>query len=174
MSNKLRNEVKSNLTFNETDKEIRVSGVLAVDAFIIPNRAGVLKDYIIDTTREDVIHLCMDNNVNIDLCNDKIVETWMVSEECDNVERHLFMTDFEDKSYLIPYLGSSFDQVPAKFFEGKVEGDHVQLHVTRYNNRHSEKKPYKIDIIVDMCLNQTSYRYRDHGNFEDTLKAVCF
>ena len=53
------------------------------------------------------------------------------------------------------------DFIPYSIFEGKKEGDHVYLQVEGTN------------IVFDLTCNQSDYRYRNHGKFENVLERVC-
>lgn len=190
---KIKNNVTTNLHIVEgyNGRKI-VAGTLACDAFIIPN-----SPFTIATKGEEFnkmpwnlyrsIEIAVNNGIELDLYNDKFVQIWPVCETCDNLIDHTYHIYQDGKDYSIAFMGFALYALPAKMFEGKVEGDHVQIKVHADPSKHGssssiyckdengkrgDEEKYTLDIKVDMVLAQKPYRYSRFGNFEDVLKRL--
>jgi hypothetical protein len=168
MSNELMNKEATNLTIDETEDKVTITGTLAVDAFIIPNSPTRINDLFMDSAKLDILQLAIDNHQILEPANDKIVNLWLVSEEGDNLSDHGLTVTSGDKEYYLPYFGDTFDNIPAHFFEGLCEGENLNLKVTRWGRKVNDKET-EVDITVKMCLAQSKYRYRRFGDFQDVL-----
>ena len=168
---------KFNITRNGNKVNIEFNG----DVFIIPNRAGVMADYL------DCFHKSMRefNNEVAELSGveyneetDKLVQVWIVSEDirCDNICRHFPRVKDGDTTY---YLKPGREEFPENIFKGKKEGDVVDITWVPYEYDYDEetgddelKKMEDVTVTAHLKLNQNEYRYRNFGPFEDAFNYV--
>jgi hypothetical protein len=196
MSKKIINQVETNLVVDANEmlngdgnRLVSVTGTLAVDAFLTPGGYATLSSIIYTSEKGSIVDLAIANNIDLNVLSDKIVNVWMAAnyEQCNdncNITSHGYTFKQDD---VVINIGRFLDLkwVPAKIFEGKVEGDHIQMKVHNNNSilrfykesdlerTHWNEKPCKIDITIDMLLHQRDYRYAELGNFEDAFNMAC-
>ena len=96
-----------------------------------------------------------------------MVQMWMVSEDCDNLQCHYPYIMCGDTCY--NYLLISL--FPATLFEGYKEGDVIEMRipVTGFDG---DGEPHDFVIDAKVQLAQKRYRYRNYGPFEHVLNMV--
>jgi hypothetical protein len=153
------------------------------EIFIIPNHAGLVKDYLFkEEELERATSLCKANGKEFDENNDWIVETWFLSEEVgsDNIPDHGFSVNINDKKYRI-FSGELSRHIPAKLLPSK-EGEPVSItfeNIDAYEMNHEDVRkrfhdnPEKLDITLNLTAAQEKYRYGNFGKFEEVLSKVC-
>ena len=172
------------------------SKVFEGDVFIVPNSAinpsivekgfehccGLFYDTNIDEAKEiygeDVVNYCIDNRLPVFkafaiMCvlttygekylNENQIQIWVTGGGLgDNWCDHGMNSDEVKKLQFGKYKDGLFPPfIPYSFFKDKKEGDHVYLQVEG------------TDIIFDLTCNQSDYRYRNYGKFENVLERVC-
>ena len=158
-----------------------INGVVKcnVEVFVIPNKARLAVDYINpEKPIENFRKLAELNHTDYDPEKDKLVQCWYVSKDDLNTENlgdhGAIVEDENGVQYIIHLKFTMYESLPETFFKGKSEGDIAYVKIPAFAiNRNNRDE--KAEIILDMCmkLNQTSYRYRRFGRFEEVLKKVC-
>jgi hypothetical protein len=148
-----------------------LSGTVYCDSFIIPNPAETIKE-MSRSSAHALVDFALMNNLHIDLFDDKCVQLWHVTKDCDNLVDHNFC-------YVDPDSGMTFsfspaiEYLPVSMFQGKKEGDTVEFD---YNDSYTDKRtdlPVFIQLHFVLRLSQLDYRYRDYGRFEYALEKVA-
>jgi hypothetical protein len=183
MKNTIKNNTKTQLTIADATYEggkKTLTGTVAADVFIVPNKALNMKGYcfVTDSRIKNLGRILVDNDLSFDFVNDKTVELWYVTEDSDNVCDHGFSTSLEDGRTVCTKFDIS--HLPIKMFEGKQEGDVVELKIhsdreVRIFNKDSREyvtEKMHTNITFNLRLTQKGYRYERFGSFEDVLKQV--
>lgn len=149
------------------------NGILEVtgDVFVIPNCAVTTKKCEGNPRREryqkEMESLLAASGVASPFGEEIVMfESWIVLEDdldTDNLADHpghFIGTDGKEHS-----TGHILNYLPAALFEGKVEGDVVDIKIPiglfKFNPDFS--------VILHLTLDQKNYRYRSFGNFENAL-----
>lgn len=121
---------------------------LHADIFIVPNS-------IIRVRESDLERLVIQNRQELldeefrPRIGDEMVQIWITDSENDN---------WSDGSN--PVNGMFFvNRLPMRLFEGHSEGETTYL-------------PLADGRTVQLTLNQSDYRYRNHGSFEEVLQRL--
>lgn len=169
-------------------KEINGEKVLEFKGhiFIIPNAPSTYREFIGDAAEAkrllaDAIikatHPEMDEMDDTDL----LIQVWIESMDelgTDNLVDHggLVLDTDNKKIWFRPCGLASFEFLPLKIFEGKKEGEVVDIIVPKYKvykvNDKEKKSPEFVKVIMHLELAQTKYRYQNHGRFEELLKKM--
>ena len=151
-----------------------------VDAFIIPNSAGYVNDFLLDSYKERynryMTDICQQCGVDFDTENDKIVQIWFTSEELksDNLEAHGF--EYESDG-LVQDFTFRYGYLPYPVLKDLKEGDSIDLDLEATEDtwlKDDSDICVKRVIIVPMHITfrQLEYRYRNFGTFEECLRRV--
>ncbi len=138
---------------------------MKASAFIIPNSLAMIKDYI-EPMQEKKLkcmeELCNLNGTTFDPESDKIVEMWFHSEdvECDNLHCHGFSVEELDGSVRV--VSPAVNHIPVKLVKERKEGDTFTFKV----------QDEDLLICMELTLDQTHYRYRQFGPFEECLQSL--
>jgi hypothetical protein len=158
--NILHNATATNVTLAATDCGfVDVTGVIALDTFIVPNGAVTIPDFFSDSDRAKIINIVVNNKVDYNVLTDKVIEFWHVSEHDDDVTSHYLTFNTNDgREVVMQHPGIKY--IPAKLFVGKHEGEN------------HKKAKLKMEVIFSMCLRQYDYRYRRFGTFEQCFNKL--
>lgn len=156
---------------NENGKEIlEVTG----DVFIIPNTLGTVNGFKeCSWLSTDVSQMYGSaKHAGLDISDtDKTVQLWMCCDESANICRHGIPVNVHGQEIHIPIHG--FENLPCKLFNGKKEGDVVELFYS-FEGTWGDELKENIEITFKLTLAQTKYRYRNHGTFEDCLRKLGY
>ena len=163
------------------------------DTFIVPNNASKISGYMWGqenlTKRTNEIYNL--NGIEFNPAEDHMLQLWMTNDQCENLNDHTFYI-FDDVYHYTFRLDST---LPAILFKDKKEGDVVDVVVTLkpisrikvigtdnisrkdseriwYDDKNSPEAPV-FEITFNLKLNQSNYRYRRFGKFEDVYNMVC-
>jgi hypothetical protein len=147
------------------------------DVFIIPNSPASfgsesIKSYNLDfwadiSTQYNILKWTTDKRSEFEgseFENERFIELWFANESIDNWYDHGIDTD--DGYHWRPMT----KYLPETLFKGKKEGDEISFtmfFVSRTKDLELIKK-----VPVTLKLNQTSYRYKRFGAFEECLKNL--
>lgn len=152
------------------------------EVFIIPNHAGPFSTMVLkDFARPVYQKICADNNIEFDE-EENLIQLWFTSEDelhSENLVRHGFSFNIDGTSYHTT-PNWEYEQLPLKLVDIK-EGETFDLWLKDFPCWTKDKDAedgYIDDIPVDILLhvkaNQSEYRYRNFGTYEETLRRVCF
>lgn len=162
-------------------KTIDMTNGLTINAqlFIIPNHACHISG-LFDFAQADHLarmkKICELNGLEFDPEKDWLVECWYLSEElgCENIPNHNIRVLNENGKRCT--IGVENRYLPSNIFKGKKEGETISVKLPVWMRVEGEDKefPNGKDIVADftISLDQTKYRYRRFGNFEDVLSRV--
>lgn len=152
------------------------------DVFIIPNKLYKLKPkYMTELNRiVNVRKIALANNLVYDYEADDVIQLWFVSDDLDseNLGDHGFRFYIEDDKYLVPPSESKIlSCLPKKMFEGLREGETrtilIPMNDTEIHNCNTgDEEKVDIELRLTITAAQSKYRYKNFGNFEDTLSMV--
>lgn len=134
------------------------------DIFIIPDRVWKISEYDIESFRNEFTLISNLNNVSEE--DPLMVHVWITSEgdfSSDDLDCHGFVYNDEPyKAYC-----SNF---PDELFKNKREGDCVELLIpVKPRNFDTEQQ---LVLQIKVRLNQSEYRYRAFGKFEEVLNYI--
>ena len=150
---------------------------VAVNAsvFIIPNGAPLVSAYIInqDNIEKNMKKLCELNGETFDPEKDHVVECWFHSKElnCDNMCDHFFRLTIDGKEYHTRL--QFFRMFPETLLRGCTEGSTKEFIYPLILLNEEDETKLDCELVMNVTFDQTHYRYRHTGNFEDTLAMVC-
>jgi len=158
------------MKFNLSERKI----VANLEAFIIPNSVNLFKDFYSKERREDKYKKLLElSGATCDLDEQYMVQMWYVGEELnsDNLVDHGFRIIENGTRYSFTMNG--FDYLPYYFLKDKKEGDIIKVTfpIKLYTDDESENAA-NWTLEATIKLNQTDYRYRRFGKFEDVLAAL--
>lgn len=173
------------LNFTIESKPI-INATANAEIFIIPNRAcklsGIL-DFAKDKFRKLGEDVCASSGTSFDESKDYFVETWITAEEdlgSENLADHGFRIKLSDNQYVRVCGGEISRDIPSSLLKDLREGkETVQITFNNLQGKIITNKDYDnaVEATVNLTLNLTAaqrkYRYRNYGNFEDTLREVC-
>lgn len=181
------------ITLNNNVATVKAEGAM----FIIPNAIRTFSD-LIEHGQRNIKRVCEMNEIEIpeDYSQIKLVEIWSRSDDlkCDNLADHYLWLDKIEAFNLItknsvnkliskiPFPGNAIRFVPVNMFQGKKEGDVINIkfpyvvkdYIPKYidNDNELDYMPEKFIFDIDFTLSQRGYLYRNFGNFEDVLKDL--
>lgn len=153
------------------------NGVLEFDTevFIIPNHGSKLKDYsLLSDKKKEKVAEVLKASTGEDLSeDDKMVQLWFAKEEegpahIENLCDHGIRVAINDSDWVF-FRPTFMGLLPAKMFEGKKEGDVVDITIPAVSD-FDNKVTFKAVIHAELC--QLKFRYKRFGSFENTLKEV--
>ena len=133
------------------------------DIFIIPNSICEISDHFLSSFREECKLISNINNISEE--DPKMVEVWITSDKLfsDNLADHGFI--YNDEPY-----SAYCSKFPVEVFKNKSEGDCVELLIpVKPRNFDTEQQ---LVIKIKLKLNQSEYRYRSFGKFEEVLNDL--
>lgn len=146
-----------------------------LEVFIIPNKGGLVTNWLSESTQKrmikDITEIAELNGKEFDPDKDPLVQLWFTGMGCDNLVDHYLHAETED-SKRIYMRASNLGHLPASFFEGKKEGDEIDLVFPATCEVADTDDEIDITVKAKVTLAQTKYRYRNFGNFEDVLRQV--
>lgn len=133
------------------------------DVFVIPNRFGAL-DAAFDGTFESLnSKLGRFGIEGFKTMDEKVLQIWIASPEEDNWNSHGTPDEVTEALGMVDECGKRpnylSEYFPARYFEGKSEGDVVTITM-------------KNGVNVELTLAQTKYRYRSFGRFEEVFARM--
>lgn len=157
-------------------KQITTKNILEFDAevFIIPNNADTINHHSMmsDQTKDWYDQIGIMNGIGkLDRDKDKLIQLWFVCNDLasDNLTDHGGTVLDPDGNKI--NIRPDIDLLPADLFAESREGDIVDLHIP-YTFRHGEETSISMELIIHAKLNQTSYRYRRFGTFQEVFQLV--
>ena len=162
-------------------KKIDINNIqLNADIFVIPNQAAKLSSFFECVQEEKLVaanQIAELNGFTFDPEKDYFIETWMVCAEhgCDNFADHCIHYKDDDGTYYT--IGIEDRYLPSNLFVGKKEGDMItiKLPVWYVNDaQFPERSNGRTVAEIQIKLNQSDYRYRRFGTFEEVLKKVMY
>lgn len=149
---------------------------VSVDAFIIPNSAGYVHKFLLESYQKRykayMTDICKQCGKEFDPKTDKIVQIWFTSKELksDNLEAHGF-------EYKGEYFTFRYGYLPYPVLKDLKEGDSIDLNLEATEDtwrRDDDDICVKRIIVVPMHITfkQLEYRYRNFGTFEECLERV--
>ena len=129
-----------------------------VEAFIIPNRIGYVGG-VFETKQEWLHKVATLNGIELDN-NDRVVELWITSDQCDNMVDSIFVLDAVGGMQARIQSGL----FPEKLFEGRTEGDELDVTVPLLTD--AGVMAFK----MHMTLSQLKYQYKTFGSFEKAFE----
>lgn len=156
---------------NEAGKEIlEVTG----EVFIIPNSLGTIGGFKecswLKTDVSQMYGTAKHAGLNVS-DTDKTVQLWMCCDESENICRHGIPVTVHDQRIHISIHG--FENLPCKLFNGKKEGDQVELFYS-FKGTWGDDVEEDIEITFKLTLAQSKYRYRNYGTFEECLRQLGY
>lgn len=147
------------------------------DAFIIPNHAGSANDYLLfgEERKKFLDKISQENNCGeLDFDNDPCCQLWFCSDDLDteNLDAHGAFIEVNGEEL---WIRPEVSVLPAKLFHDKKEGDTVVINIPWHPSfiyRRSKENAEPLSLVMNVKLNQKSYRYRNFGNFEEVLQYV--
>lgn len=149
-------------------REIKATGKV----FVVPNHASKVSERL---RVEDHYKMMAEYNDLDQEADEHLVETWIVSDDLgtENLGDHGFRIVDGDKEL----FGNCYKigLIPYSLLKEKKEGDKIELkyvaHVLDISNR---ENPQDEDALLNLTLelDQTDYRYKGFGRFEDVLERV--
>ena len=152
--------------------------IITGDIFIIPN--GLTKSSMMLTSTlmdMETMFYANDCHKTISMDDEKFVQVWYTSPnspESNWVDHYI---DPLAKVYPVKRKGQTYwrissSLVPVSLLQGHKEGDIVTFNVpvSRFTGIGSREASI---IKVSVKLNQSYYRYRNFGKFEEILKRLC-
>lgn len=146
------------------------------DVFIVPNSPIKAKEKYHDET--DFFKKVNERNNLVFDEDEDYIQCWLVSNELntENFSDHGGLAMDENGDEIIIY-GLKTQYIPSKLFKDKKEGDEIifisdgvyKEQRTPYN----QKSEGKIELRINLKLNQSDYRYARFGTFEEVLKNLC-
>ena len=147
--------------------EIKVNYEANVEAFIVPNKALVVSDFLFDVDDREAAYklLARINEVHYEPSEDKLVEFWYVSPELgsENLVDHGFKINGQ-------YCNCDYDigrYLPYSMVKDHKEGDTIDV-IWPYDDGSDVMK----FILMHVTFKQSSYRYARFGKFEEVLEQV--
>lgn len=157
-----------------TTKEIAATFKAAV--FAIPNKALFIKELgegDQEKVRKLAESLCAANGATFDPENDILVELWFMADEPCFANMRGYFFNFKDEVDGRIWSGNTTTYwVPMKLVRDKKEGEVFNL---KYPiNFYCEEGGIPREMLLDMTVSveQTLWRYRHFGNFEEVLN-IC-
>ena len=136
-------------------------GTFNGDVFIIPNGLSVYEDLRI--MQEFYKDLCELNGV--DPTGEQFVQVWICSDELntENMSCHGFRVNGN-------YMNAFCGDLPVSLVKDLREGDTVTVNFRAYPDINMGSSDEI--ITMNLKLNQSDYRYRRFGNFEEVLRRL--
>lgn len=168
-------EKKFNVTRNDEGKVIGIE--FNADAFIIPNHAGPLEDFRLDSAKRNAKEVATGLLGKEPDEDELYIQMWYGVEDldCDNLAAHNAYVTIDGTEYTIN-IGIASEFLPYSALRGKDDGDIIDI---RFENvvleRWDDSKyiiPEDITVTVHATLNQKDYRYRGFGSFAEVLRKV--
>lgn len=158
------------MKFNLAERKI----VANLEAFIIPNSVNLFKDFYFKERIEYKYKKLLElSGATCDLDDQYMVQMWYVGEELnsDNLVDHGFRIIENGIRYSFTMNG--FDCLPYYFLKDEKEGDIIKVTfpIKLYTDDKSENAA-DWTLEAKIKLNQTDYRYRRFGRFEDVLNQL--
>ena len=137
------------------------------EVFIIPNRLNRKDGFFGESVQSTLQEIADINNVTED--NPLFVQCWVVSEELnsENLRDHGGYFN-DDDDHIIIHTGN----IPATLFNGKKEGDIVNIKFPATLHDYANDTHDKITLEMSLTLSQLKYRYRDQGKFEECFERL--
>lgn len=169
------------MKFNIEERKVEAN----VDAFIIPNNAVKMKDFLGGIEERKIKYQKLLDLSGIkcdDLMDQKMVQIWLVAKEdleSDNLSDHGFRVIKDNSLYKFKMSGLYY--LPLVALEGKKEGDIIditfpiicyQYEGLRALDKCIKEKSDDWSLSAKITLKQKGYRYEGFGNFEEVLKIV--
>lgn len=146
-----------------------------LEAFIIPNKGGLVTNWLSESTQQrminDIKKISILSSKEFDPKNDPVVQLWFTGMGCENLVDHYLHAETDD-SKRVYMRARNLGHLPASFFEGKKEGDSIDLVFPATCEVADSDDELNITVKAKVTLAQTKYRYRSFGNFEDVLRQV--
>lgn len=136
------------------------------DAFIVPNHASPIRHHSYPN-RIWYKQVCELNGVSFEQDDTMLVQLWMTSANCENLQDLYPEFRYQDGyyEYLMPSL------FPAALFIGHKEGElmNVKIPITAVDSD-GEHKDFLLNATIRLAQNE--YRYSQYGPFECALETV--
>ena len=132
--------------------------------FIIPNKHGKIKNYLISHTRENATKACELNGIDPE--NESMLEMWLVGENCDNINDHRFEFETSNGETRVCFSGEIPRLVPSSLFKNKDDGDVItykwQCHCNKSDTRLRDWDNLgdEVEFTFNIELAQKEFRYR--------------
>lgn len=158
------------MKFNLAERKI----IANIEGFIIPNNVNLFKDFMLKEHREPKYKRMLELS-GIEKCNldeQPMVQMWYVGVQelhSDNLADHGFRIIDNGTRYSFTMNGLNY--LPYCFLKDKKEGDIIKVTfpIKLYTDDESEAN-WTLEATIK--LNQTDYRYRRFGRFEDVLERL--
>lgn len=143
-----------------------------LEAFIIPNSANLVTDWMIPSQQERMAEKAKKISAvagcGFDATSDKLVQLWFVGMGSENLVDHATMAEDENGNEYV--LCADIERLPEAVFRGHKEGDVIEVPLPAT----CKGKSGNIEVVINakIKLNQRDYRYRRFGNFEEVLAQV--
>lgn len=163
-------------TFDQVESKVIPEIDIDVDLFIILNGLKKLKDFV-KIARPDKEQMLKDvlgtNGYTYDKDNEFFVETWAVgkSVDSDNLHDHGFTVTIDGQEVFLRFPGRF---LPASIFEGKCEGDTIELKIpvsTTVHDSKAFKKKIQVMLNAKITLQRLKY-YSRFGTFDEVLDRL--
>lgn len=143
-----------------------------LEVFIIPNQGGLVTSWMSkDNIIKKINGVAELSGFEFDPEKDPIVQLWFCGMECDNLVDHYIHAEDENGNKVY-FRAGNIGHLPAKIFEGKKEGDSIDLVFPATVFCRENDSETDITVKTTVTLAQKKYRYRNFGNFEEVLKKV--
>ncbi len=147
-----------------------------VDMFIVPNcPARFLEGFSYENPAPGYMNLRDDTIDRIAKLNgveihkgEKLIQVWLTSKlelRSENLNDHGFRALSESGEEV--HLHFNCHSIPATMLNGKTEGEVFDMKIKCYDK---EKNEY--ELLMHIRCNQSEYRYRRFGNFENVLAEL--
>lgn len=152
--------------------------MIEVDTFIVPNSLASTADLCTPFQNDEVTRLVKfnnDNGRNFNVVTGKCVQLWYTGENTcgsENLEDHGFKLLDENGEECYMNLGFRSGYIPVGIFDGKKEGDIVDIVVPAYR-WNDDNQQHEVKVTLRCTLRQSKYRYRNFGTFETCLARLA-
>lgn len=157
-------------TFDINADVIKLQG----EIFVIPNRAIISKDEFSIRMERRIKEVCELNNVPFNAESSLIGYFWIILNDyrCGSLSDIDVMIENDGDWYYIQAPNKGY--FPLSLFEGKVEGDIVNVKIPIEISDVDGKKINELQAILTLKLNQKDYRNRSgyFSRFEEAIKYI--
>lgn len=143
------------------------------EIFVVPNKTGTVKNFFISNMEKRMKDICELNGISFDKENTLIGQFWIVMPDyrCDNFSDHDIMIKNDNGDmYFIKAPNNGY--FPLSLFKGKKEGEEINVKVPMRIYDDHFKKVKDTQAILTLKLNQSGYRYKNFGCFEEAIDYI--
>ena len=148
---------------------------LSLNVFIVPNSVMAVND-VFESFRDSYEKVMKDvlaqKGEKLNLDEDLLVQLWYTNGDTENLGDHglVFKVAGDDDHGMI-HIPNELGYLPVKLFEGKGEGDVVDVDIPAWIYQNGEHKK-NVTLRLHLTLDQKDFRYRRYGDFASLLNRL--